>query len=113
MKAIIIVVILLLNYVTLIETLQCYSHDVCSINCPQLSNTIRSCTGGDNKCYKAAFSGGISRGCAKERCSVQINGNSVLANVCCEKDLCNSAITSKITCKILFMILGALILTQI
>ncbi|CAF1111233.1 unnamed protein product [Rotaria sordida] len=113
MKLIIIIVILLLGCVALNEALQCYSHDLCSINCPQLSYTIKSCTDNDNRCYTATFLGGIARGCAKERCNVQINANSVTANVCCETDLCNSATTSKLTLSILFMILGALILPRI
>jgi hypothetical protein len=52
--------------------LQCYSHEICSTNCPQLSGTIKTCTGDDNKCYKGAFPGGVARGCAKERCNVQV-----------------------------------------
>jgi hypothetical protein len=53
--------------------LDCYSHDVCSTNCPQLSTTVKKCTGNDNRCYKAAFPGGVSRGCARDRCDVQVN----------------------------------------
>ncbi|CAF3859401.1 unnamed protein product [Rotaria sordida] len=71
MKSIIVVGILLLGYVALSGTFQWYSHDECSINCIQLSNTIRSCTDNDNRCYKAAFPDVITRGCAKERYNVQ------------------------------------------
>ncbi len=53
--------------------LQCYSHDPCSSNCPQLANTITTCESGLNKCYKTAFPGGVSRGCARDRCNVQVN----------------------------------------
>ncbi|CAF4840467.1 unnamed protein product [Rotaria sp. Silwood1] len=94
-------------------SLQCYSHDICSSNCPQLSNTIKKCTGDENKCYKAAFPGGVSRGCAKERCNVQVNANSIMANVCCENDLCNSAIIPKMTLGGFLMIIGTLFLIHI
>lgn len=57
----------------MVLALQCYSHDACSTNCPQLSSSIKTCTSDDNKCYKAAFPGGVSRGCAKERCNVQVS----------------------------------------
>ncbi|CAF1225262.1 unnamed protein product [Rotaria sp. Silwood1] len=97
MKSNILVAILLLYYAVLDEALQCYSHDTCSTNCPKLSNTIRSCTGDDNRCYKSAFPSGIACGCSKERCNLQITGSSILANVCCEKDLCNSTMTSRLT----------------
>ncbi len=38
-----------------------------------MSNSIKTCAGDDNKCYKAAFPGGVTRGCAKERCNVQVS----------------------------------------
>ncbi|CAF4245148.1 unnamed protein product, partial [Rotaria sordida] len=63
--------------------LQYYSHDACSINCSQLNNIIRSRTDNDNRFYKRAFHGDVSRSCAKEQCNVQVNANSVLANDCC------------------------------
>ncbi|CAF3864923.1 unnamed protein product [Rotaria sordida] len=94
-------------------SLQCYSHDTCSANCPQLSETVKTCGGDENKCYKAALPVGVSRGCARERCNVQVNANSVMANVCCEKDLCNSARTSKMTIGGFFMMIGALFLIHI
>lgn len=53
--------------------LQCYSHDPCIVNCPQLSDSIKTCNGDDNKCYKGAFPGGTARGCARERCNVQVS----------------------------------------
>ncbi len=56
-----------------LPALQCYTHDPCSTNCPQLSNTIRTCDGTNDRCYKAAFPGGVSRGCATDRCNVQVN----------------------------------------
>jgi hypothetical protein len=61
------------NKEILFKALECYSHDVCSANCPQLSNTVKTCTGDDNKCFKAAFPGGVKRGCGKERCNVQVS----------------------------------------
>ncbi|CAF1206653.1 unnamed protein product [Rotaria sp. Silwood1] len=73
MKSIILVAILFLDYIALDEALQCYSHDTCSMNCPKLSNTIRSCTSEDNGCYTSAFHSGIVRGCSKERCNVQVS----------------------------------------
>ncbi|CAM4928341.1 unnamed protein product [Rotaria socialis] len=87
------------------EALECYSHSVCSQNCLQLTNTITSCTGDDNRCYKVAFPGGVIRGCAKEQCAIQVDAHSILASVCCENDLCNLAITSKLTFSTLFMIM--------
>jgi hypothetical protein len=53
--------------------LQCYSHDTCSINCPQLSSSIKTCNSDENRCYKAAFPGGVTRGCAKDRCNIQVS----------------------------------------
>jgi hypothetical protein len=53
--------------------LQCYSHSPCSTNCPQLAETVKKCEKGNDKCYKAAFPGGVSRGCARDRCDVQVN----------------------------------------
>ncbi|CAF1051145.1 unnamed protein product [Rotaria sordida] len=113
MKLVIIIAIVLLGCITFNEALQCYSHDTCSANCPQLSETVKTCGGDENKCYKAALPVGVSRGCARERCNVQVNANSVMANVCCEKDLCNSARTSKMTIGGFFMMIGALFLIHI
>ncbi|CAF1076130.1 unnamed protein product [Rotaria sordida] len=113
MKSIIIVAILFLVYVALYGTLQYYSRGACSINCSQLSNTIRSRTDNDNRFCKTAFPDDVSRGCAKEQCNVQVNANSVLANDCCEKDLCNSVTTSKLIFNKLFIIIGVLIWDQI
>lgn len=53
--------------------LQCYSHNPCSTNCPDFSSTITTCSGDNSRCYKAAFPGGVARGCAKERCAIQVN----------------------------------------
>ncbi|CAF1973882.1 unnamed protein product [Rotaria magnacalcarata] len=113
MKSMIFWTILLVACVTHSEALECYSHGVCSKNCPQLRNTITSCTGDDNRCYKVAFPGGAIRGCAKEQCAVQVDAHSMLASVCCEKDLCNLAITSKLTFSTFFMIIGVLVFTQL
>ncbi|CAF2704938.1 unnamed protein product [Rotaria sp. Silwood2] len=113
MKLIIVIVTILLGCITFNEALQCYSHDICSANCPQLTNTIKTCNNDENKCYKAAFPGGVSRGCAKERCNVQVNANSIMANVCCETDLCNSAIIPKMTIAGLLMIISVLIFIRI
>ncbi|CAF3352339.1 unnamed protein product [Rotaria socialis] len=105
MKSMILLTILLVTCVTHSEALECYSHSVCSQNCLQLTNTITSCTGDDNRCYKVAFPGGVIRGCAKEQCAIQVDAHSILASVCCENDLCNLAITSKLTFSTLFMIM--------
>jgi hypothetical protein len=60
--------------------LQCFSHEPCSTNCPQLANTIKTCESGYDKCYKAAFPGGVSRGCGRDRCNVQVNHLSLFCN---------------------------------
>jgi hypothetical protein len=92
MKSIIIIAIVLLGCVAInqgrffllffrlycffnFSALDCYSHNVCSANCPQLKDTVKTCTGGEDKCYKAAFPGGVSRGCAKDRCNVQVHSS--------------------------------------
>ncbi len=38
-----------------------------------MSETKKTCGDGEDKCYKAAFPGGVTRGCAKERCNVQVS----------------------------------------
>ncbi|CAF1263603.1 unnamed protein product [Adineta steineri] len=112
MKSIIIVAFILLGCVAFNEALQCYSHDACTANCPQLKDTIKTCGGDDNKCYKGTLLGGVTRGCAKERCTVQVDGNAVASSICCEKDLCNSAITSKLTFSTFFIIIAAFVLAR-
>jgi hypothetical protein len=42
----------------------------------------------------------------------QVDANSVMANVCCEKDLCNSAYTSTFAVSTIFMMLGALFIAR-
>jgi len=113
MKSIIIIAIVLFGCIAFNEALECYSHELCSANCPQLVNSVKKCGSDENKCYKAAVPGGVSRGCAKDRCNVQVNLNSVMASVCCESNLCNSAITSKITISTIFMIIGAFFLVRL
>ncbi|CAF4322467.1 unnamed protein product, partial [Adineta steineri] len=93
MKSIIIIAIVLLGCVAFNEAIKCYQHDMCSANCPQLHDSIKTCGGDENKCYKTALPTGVKRGCAKDLCDAQANVGSTLANVCCEKDLCNSAVT--------------------
>ncbi|UJR15257.1 hypothetical protein I4U23_002212 [Adineta vaga] len=112
MKSVIIIAIVLLGCVAYNEALQCYSHDVCAANCPQLANTIKTCASDETKCYKLAAVAGVSRGCGKDRCNFQADVASNLANVCCEGNLCNSAITSKIALSTIFMVLGAFLFAR-
>ncbi|CAF3262018.1 unnamed protein product [Rotaria socialis] len=113
MKSIIITAIVFLHCATFNEALQCYSHDTCTTNCPQLSDAVRTCANDDNRCYKLAFPGGVSRGCVRDRCSAQINGHFMMANICCEKDLCNSATTPKMTLSGLFILIAVLVFSRI
>ncbi|CAF2101417.1 unnamed protein product [Rotaria magnacalcarata] len=113
MKSIIIAAIVFLHCATFNEALQCYSHDTCTTNCPQLSDTVRTCTNDENRCYKLAFSGGVSRGCVRDRCSAQVNENFMMANICCERDLCNSATTPKMTLGGLFILIAILVFARI
>ncbi|CAF1195273.1 unnamed protein product [Adineta ricciae] len=106
MKSVIITALTLLGCFAFSEALQCYSHDMCLNNCKPLAETIKMCGSDENRCYKGALAGGVTRGCAKDICNIQVDGGSQAASVCCEKDLCNSAVTSKLSLSTLFMLLG-------
>ncbi|UJR31421.1 hypothetical protein I4U23_018914 [Adineta vaga] len=112
MKSIVIIALTFLGCIGLNEALQCYSHEMCSTNCKPLAETIKTCNSDENKCYKGTLASGVTRGCAKEQCTIQIDGGASVSSICCEKELCNSAVSSKLTLSTFFMIIGVFIMAR-
>ncbi|CAF1111251.1 unnamed protein product [Rotaria sordida] len=103
-KSIITCTVFMIFHITLSQGLECYQHNYCLGNCPELSNSTVECAKDESRCWKITSPLGTMRGCGKHRCEVQINvGIFDTANVCCFDNLCNSSVQIKLTTASIFL----------